>query len=307
MVHNSASPIILTNSPAAEDLTALQHGPMTIVLTTDPVCVEQKNPGRHEYYEFFYPVNTMQKLFVEDRSIDCHPGQVVPINPGQPHGFRRGNRAVSFIMIQFETVYLSGLMQDMQPSDPPEPGQGLPLMENAAFPVGSDLQSLGARLIREFDEQRPGRERLLHAMTDALAILLIRTCFGQRPAAPAVRQTLQSERYLRFRQVIEYMQNHLSDKITIDSLAEIAGMNRYHFIRTFRSAFSQSPYDYLTDLRIERASQLLQQNSLPAAEIASQCGFFSASRFSAAFKLATGMTPSQYRINSRSAQPESRN
>lgn len=299
----TGSPITLASVPAAADkLTALSNGPMTVILTTDPVSIEPESQGRHDCYEFFFPINSMQKIFIDDRSIDCHPGHIVPINPGQPHGFRRGNRAVSFILLQFDAEYMATLIAATVSPEEAADVDTLPGFENAAYAIGQEIQTLGARIIREFDERRPGRERLLLALTDVLAIMLVRVCYSQRAAQMQSRQSLQSERYLRFRQVIEYMQNHLSEKVSIDSLAEIAGMNRYHFIRTFKSAYAQSPYDYLTDLRIERASQLLQEASLPTSQIAGQCGFFSASRFSAAFKLATGMTPTHYRSISRSGE-----
>lgn len=177
---------------------------------------------------------------------------------------------------------------------------------NDAFTLNPDIQTLSARIIQEFDESRPGRERLIRAMTDEIAILLIRTYhgLGSGDDFSLNLNVMQDERYLRFRQVIEYMQTHLAEKITIDDLSSMAGMNRFHFIRTFKQAFGKSPYDYLTDLRIEQAKRLLHKGRMPAADIGRQCGFFSASRFSAAFRQATGVTPSRYRHSAKQKETE---
>lgn len=283
------APIVLMAEPIpAMSLTAMSNGPMTIIMTSDPINVPREHQDQHERFEFFLPLSSIQKLNIDDQVLDCYPGQIIPINPGQSHGFRRGNKAASFILIQFEPRYFTDLISDMTD------GKIRPF-ENEALPLNPDIQTLSARIIHEFDEKRPGRDRLLRALTDELAILLIRTYYGLDSHDDLPVQVLHDERYLRFRQVIEYMQSHLSDKVTIDELASIASMNRFHFIRTFKAAFSKSPYDYLTDLRIEQAKRLLQKGRVPAADIGRQCGFFSASRFSAAFRQATGVTPSRYR------------
>ena len=230
MAQNIGSSTALAAGPATADkLTAMRHGPMSVVLTTDPVSITPDSPGCHEHYEFFLPINVMQKLFIEDCSIDCHPGQIVPINPGQLHGFRHGNRAVSFILLQFETAYLSNLVSEMLPADAVAAAGWPPAFENAPFAISPEIQALGAYIIREFDERHPGRDRLIPSLTEVLAIMLVRTCFSKMSVAAPARQVLQSERYLRFRQVIEHMQNHLAEKISIDNLAEIAGMNRFPF------------------------------------------------------------------------------
>ena len=293
MARANENSITFTNDSSADKVTVMSHGPLDVILTTDPVDVDDEIKRCHDHYEFFFPINTIQRVTVEDKHIDCHPGQIVPMNPGQPHSFSGGNKAVAFIVFRYDTGYMTELMRSMSPeySDP----QSQLAFEPNAYPISPGLQSLSARIIREFDERKPGRDRLLLSLAEVLGILLIRTCYSRRSTALENRQSMHSERYLRFRQEIEYMQTHIDQKITIDDLAEIAGMNRYHFIRTFKSAFLQSPYDYLTDLRIEQASKLLKEDELPASEIASLCGFFSASRFSAAFKLATGLTPTQFR------------
>ncbi len=296
-VNNKTITFAQESSP--DKVTVLTHGPLDVLLTTDSVNVAGETKHCHDHYEFFFPINTVQRISIENKCIDCQPGQIVPINPGQQHSFFGGDKAVSFIVFRYDSAYLTELIQSMELSEQATGSLARPAFIPEAYPVSPGIQTLSARIIHEFDEYKAGRDRMLLSLSEVLGILLIRTCNSRRNPAVESKQMMQSERYLRFRQVIDYMQTHLDQKITIDDLAQIAGMNRYHFIRTFKSAFLQSPYDYLTDLRIERASQLLKEDALPASEIANMCGFFSASRFSAAFKLATGDTPTQYRNKHR--------
>ncbi|WRZ96000.1 helix-turn-helix transcriptional regulator [Streptomyces sp. NBC_01007] len=81
----------------------------------------------------------------------------------------------------------------------------------------------------------------------------------------------------------------------LDALAARAGYSRYHFIRAFKAAYGETPGQYLTHRRIDRAEDLLRTASLSVTEICHLVGFSSLGTFSARFKTWTGMTPSEYR------------
>jgi AraC-like DNA-binding protein len=219
--------------------------------------------------------------------MECKPGQLIVINPGQLHGSSKNVRKASFISIFFDRMYIDGLIAEITGDSQQFP--------NYVQNLKPEVQELVTRMIEEYRESRYGRTRLLEAMSDQLAVFLIR--YYHQPvftADPAVESKLPFYQS-RYSDVIDYMRLHLGEKITIDQMAEIAMMNRYHFIRSFRSSFGSSPYDYLTSMRISHAKNLLASTTLNASDISIRCGFFSPSRFSAAFRNATGMTPSKYR------------
>lgn len=96
-----------------------------------------------------------------------------------------------------------------------------------------------------------------------------------------------------------FMSAHFSENLSIDDIADIAALSRYHFSRLFRKETGFAPYEYLMKLRFRHAKQLLSDTGLSVEEIAAQCGFCSASNLIRAFRQDTGMTPHQFRVTIR--------
>ena len=83
--------------------------------------------------------------------------------------------------------------------------------------------------------------------------------------------------------------------LDLDAVAAHAGYSRYHFIRAFKETYGETPGQYLTHRRIERAEEMLRGADLSVTEICHLVGFSSLGTFSARFKARTGLAPSEYR------------
>ena len=99
----------------------------------------------------------------------------------------------------------------------------------------------------------------------------------------------------RFNNVIEYIRANLSDTITLETLADIAGINPTYFSNLFSKQMGISPIQYLNKRRIEKAQTLLLSTSDTLDNIARQTGFSDTFYFSRMFKKITGISPSLYR------------
>ncbi|TWD55807.1 AraC family transcriptional regulator [Agrobacterium vitis] len=99
--------------------------------------------------------------------------------------------------------------------------------------------------------------------------------------------------------LIDYIEHHLDQPITLQTLAEIAGLSPFHLQRMFLLSCGLSPADWLLRRRLAKAKMLLATQD-PIAQIASACGFSSQSHMTRVFKEATGCTPSVYRGQVRS-------
>lgn len=97
------------------------------------------------------------------------------------------------------------------------------------------------------------------------------------------------------RQMVDYIEAHLDQPITLGELALRCNLSEYHFARMFRASFGLPPHQYLQARRLHRACQLLRLGLMPLGEIALLCGFASASHFSNRFRQAVGATPGEYR------------
>ena len=97
------------------------------------------------------------------------------------------------------------------------------------------------------------------------------------------------------RKAAHYCQEHYSDPVSVQEMAQIAGYSRYHFSRLFKSSEGISPGEYLNHLRIKKAAELLQTTSLSVKEIANACGFHDLNYFCRTFRKALGVTPGSFR------------
>jgi AraC family transcriptional regulator len=96
------------------------------------------------------------------------------------------------------------------------------------------------------------------------------------------------------RSVTAYIEEHLPEQIPLATLAQLARLSPYHFCRAFKQSFGLPPHRYHTKLRIERAKVLLENRPLSVTQIGMTLGFSETSSFTAAFRRATGLTPSAY-------------
>lgn len=99
--------------------------------------------------------------------------------------------------------------------------------------------------------------------------------------------------------LLEFVEAHLADDLSVEDLAKLLGLSRFHFSRIFKTTTSRSPYQFLLERRIRRSTDLLRSSYLSVADIARQCGFRSVSQFEEAFRRAMGARPIRYRADRR--------
>jgi len=101
-----------------------------------------------------------------------------------------------------------------------------------------------------------------------------------------------------------FLHDALAGKITLDALAEHAGLDKFHLVRAFRHEVGLPPYEYLTHLRVSRARALHERGVL-GAEAAQAVGFYDESQLHRHFRRIVGMAPGGY-ARSFGASPRSR-
>jgi AraC family transcriptional regulator len=117
---------------------------------------------------------------------------------------------------------------------------------------------------------------------------------GRADEGCAERQMRALQKW-RLKRVVEYVDSHLSGKITLLDLAAVAGLSRMHFASQFRVATGFRPHEYLLRRRILRAEELLRQSTMTLVEIALTVGFQTQAHFTTVFKRFVGDTPYQWR------------
>lgn len=99
----------------------------------------------------------------------------------------------------------------------------------------------------------------------------------------------------RLRRARDFIYFAYRQRLDLRTISRQAQLSPFHFLRSFRYAFDQTPHAYLIHLRIERAKELLAANHLPVTEICFEVGFESLGSFSALFAKQVGESPSSFR------------
>ncbi len=139
----------------------------------------------------------------------------------------------------------------------------------------------------------PSARLFLEQAVDLLCMQLVRahSSLGALPDATPRRGL--ADRHVK--RVTAYMTDRMEQAIGLDELAALVDLSRFHFCTSFRQATGQSPYLWLTNLRIARAKGLLANSVLPITEIALCVGYQTPSAFAASFRKIVGISPREFR------------
>ncbi|GLS22363.1 hypothetical protein GCM10007874_53810 [Labrys miyagiensis] len=99
----------------------------------------------------------------------------------------------------------------------------------------------------------------------------------------------------RMRRVDEFLQENLGNDISLDDIASVAGISRFHLVRLSRKVHGETPFRRLTRMRIEEAKRKLQAGRESITQIAFACGYDNPAHFASAFHRLVGTSPSGYR------------
>jgi AraC-like DNA-binding protein len=112
---------------------------------------------------------------------------------------------------------------------------------------------------------------------------------------PSLRPATREELYRRLHRAKDYAAALFDQPLALEEMAQVACLSPNHFLRTFKQAFAQTPHQFVTQLRLERAKRLLAQTSRSVTEICATVGFESLGSFSWLFTRRVGMSPEAYR------------
>ena len=102
-----------------------------------------------------------------------------------------------------------------------------------------------------------------------------------------------------FSSAITYINTNLSEKITVEEIAEFCHMSKYYFCRRFKQIIGYTVMEYILNTRLANAKVLILSSNISISEISERCGFSSFSYFSRAFRESFGITPNEFRKQGR--------
>ena len=116
-----------------------------------------------------------------------------------------------------------------------------------------------------------------------------------RSRLPLIKSSTRAEILKRLLVVSDYIHAHLQGDLSLEELARVACLSKFHFLRLFKIAFDKTPYQFINEERVRKGQKLLRKSNLEVHEIAHVLGFNNSSSFSRMFYNQTGTYPTQLR------------
>lgn len=164
------------------------------------------------------------------------------------------------------------------------------------FNNDTDVAGLIDKLIRICSS--PNQSKNIFADLN-LKELLIRIAQSQQLHSLSEQHSTDNNRS-RLHFVLQYIHQHLTEKIPVDTLSRKAYLSRNIFFKWFKEQFGLTPLEYITRERISLARRLLADPRHSVSEVGLQCGFTDVNYFVRTFRRSEGLTPGAYRLHCRS-------
>jgi len=116
---------------------------------------------------------------------------------------------------------------------------------------------------------------------------------------PSLKKSTRDELMKRILLSTDYIHEFYNHSLSLDELAKVSCLSKFHFLRLFKIAMGQTPHQFIMQMRIEKSKELLRGSNLEVKHVADSVGFADSSSFSRAFYQYAGAYPSQFRARLR--------
>lgn len=166
-------------------------------------------------------------------------------------------------------------------------------LHNKLYEKHEALTKLLLELKRSEGDRLKEEEKLFEVLAEL--VRQSNMCKKVENGLPPVKNATRMEIFRRLADATDYIYSNPQAEISLDILAQISCMSKFHFLRLFKTAFGQTPHQFVNDVKVKQATSLLTRTSLEVQAISRQLGFKDSSTFSRLYFNHTGFYPSQIR------------
>ncbi|ASP39144.1 AraC family transcriptional regulator [Bacterioplanes sanyensis] len=248
-----------------------------------------QRPGHHTLSCYLAGGQGIRRLFKQRSQSGGGPGRIC-LMPSEADSQWEVSGDIQFMHLYFSDAQLRALAERIHDKDMRHLS-----LQDLTFFEDRWLNQLCQQVLLPLNWRDSADQLALSSASDMLLVHLLKHYCdhtGKALSLPASKGGLAP--YTQ-RLMLDYIEHHLDQPLTLAQLASQAQLSEYHFARMFKASFGQPPHQYVTERRLQRASELLRHSQLSLAEIALRCGFSSQSHFNQRFKVFYQVTPAAFR------------
>jgi len=235
----------------------------------------------HDFFHFICVVEGVGDMTIEDKDYRMTSGNIFLVPPFAEHSFyARDNSPLKTLEIKF----------NLNNPESMSVIKSLPFHMNVKnYPINPILLTM----LKESFEKQTMFSKIINLNFELLITYLLRCYEDSRKKSNFDKNSKEFSSELDA--VISYIYENLSEDISLDELAKIAGFEKNYFLRKFKKRTKQTPMNFIKDKRIEKAKELLVYSDMNISQIAVATGFKTIHYFSKVFYEDTGVRPLNYR------------
>lgn len=253
----------------------------------------------HEEFEYALDFESETVFLVENMRVPLQSGDGIFINSGVLHSVERPPRKKRKEARFHSAVFHSRLVSGNRDSVFWEK-LVKPLLTDSAFryvilhrdiPWQREALDCFQAAWRAVEMEQEDYENFVRYQLTAALGLISRNC-------PVIAQSLSQQELVyeqRIRAMLEYINQNFNDELTVEKIAASVNISPSACLRCFHQLMDTTPMQYVKNLRLEKAAQMLKNTRKTAKETALDCGFNDVSYFTKAFRERMGLTPQEFR------------
>lgn len=249
----------------------------------------------HDFLEINYVKEGAGYYLIEEREYEIRQGDIFIINNQERH-MAVHDGSLMLEVIVFDPAFLWERMQGYQFLEPFFNRSAV--FTNCIRKEEEGYEKLLEAIVNirgEYEGRKQGWELFVKSWTQLFMAQLYRVYLKSQDES--VRKEARHKTFTRLQPVLDYIHEHYLDQLELEELARVAMMNKSYLCSCFKNTLHMRIFEYIDQLRINRACLLLSTSNESITDIAMMTGFNSVSYFNRIFKKVRGISPGNYRKN----------
>lgn len=249
----------------------------------------------HEDLEYILIVKGHAEMMVDKKRIFLEEGEGIFINGGTLHAVELSEKTNALIRSVVFHPRLIGALDSIYYQKAIQPFYKNNRVPYCIVSLHEPWQRECNHCVNEAWEALESEEAF-HEITVRSSLTKALCLLASNQSFPTTTGSTQQETQAnRMKTMLEYIEQHLEEEVSLDDLVKITYSSKSSVLRTFEEYLGTSPMQYIKSLRMKQAAQLLKNTNEKCNTIAEACGFHDVSYFNRTFKSAYGCSPIAYR------------
>ncbi len=247
----------------------------------------------HEEIEIKYFYEGSSTVLVDTEPVVTRPDDIVLINPYEFHStLKVGENSGRYHLLMIGMDMFAS--KNLDNFDMKHLLLGRRMRFNNLIRDNARIKQVVLNIINELERKESSYELAVRGLVLELFALLMRSEVREVVSEEIINDNARF--YESIEPAVEHIRTYYDREITVDELAELCKMSKYHFCRIFKRATGMTAISYLTEYKLSIADVMLRNSDMSISEIAHIAGFEDESYFSRCYKKSRGSSPKSVRL-----------